>query len=186
VQEHLLLERPRNLVRHPHQCGEQDTHGLSEPQSGSQKAEGGSVVHGSISDIEREASDTGIHKNAEVVTEISTGDTERPHTCDNESVAGDEEGDRKLLRRRREQDVERWLLPKRLLVEIVADYAQSEDEHSEEVAAIESVAAKESGEDLVVVFLTCNDAGRTRVLVLSFWPLPTASSGTALTSRRLG
>jgi hypothetical protein len=78
------------------------------------------------------------------------------------------------------------LLPKRLLVEVVADYAQSEDEHSEEVAAIESVAAKESGEDLVVVFLTCNDAGRTRVLVLSFWPLPTANSGTALTSRRLG
>lgn len=61
------------------------------------------MVHGCLADVEREGCDWLIHQNAEVVPEVGSGDAERPHRCQDEGVAHEEEGDRGVFDERVEE-----------------------------------------------------------------------------------
>jgi len=148
----LLLERQRNLVHEENENSQQDSSGFSEPQRGTEEAQCRAMVHGSIGNAEWESGDPAVHQDTEVITQVGTGDAQRPHTRDDEDISGEEETTGGVLDGRRLEDVERGLVPEGLLVEVVADYTEREDYYREEVASVAGVAAEELGQDSVVVF----------------------------------
>lgn len=92
-----IFELPRDAVRNSYNTSQEQTSGLSVPQRGCEEAERRTVVHGRVGDVEGERGDWGIHEDAEVVTEVGTGDAERPHRSQDEGVAGEEERDGGVL-----------------------------------------------------------------------------------------
>lgn len=60
-------------------------------KSHSQEVQGASPVHGRAGDIEREASDGGIHQDSEVVSKVGARDTKSIHAGQNEDGANAEE-----------------------------------------------------------------------------------------------
>lgn len=74
-----LLEQQGNTVHDKNKERDQNTRGFTVPQGTSQEAQGQTVVHGVVVDVEREQGDSLLHQNAEVVPQIGAGDSERPH-----------------------------------------------------------------------------------------------------------
>lgn len=86
-----VLKAKRNKVDNKHLDRQKHTGWLPVPERCSKEAQGRAVVHRRIGNVEWEASNTGVHKDTEVVTEIRAGEAESPHAGDNEDISGEEE-----------------------------------------------------------------------------------------------
>lgn len=61
------------------------------------------MVHGCVGHVERERGYGCVHEDAEVVAEVGAGYAEGVHGCQDEGVAGEEEGDRGVFEERGEE-----------------------------------------------------------------------------------
>jgi len=86
-----------NGVRARDERGQHEPGRLAEPQGGGEEAQGGAVVHGRGGDVEGEAGDGCVHEDAKVVAEVGAGYTKGVHGCQDEGVAGEEEGDGRVF-----------------------------------------------------------------------------------------
>lgn len=130
-----ILEAKRDKVDNQHLDGQEHTGRLSVPESCSEEAQGGAVVHWRIGNVEWEASDAGVHQDTEVVAEIGAGEAKGPHAGDNENISGEEESEGDVGDEGRLESWVGWLATESLLVQVVAEDAKGEDGCSEEVAA---------------------------------------------------
>lgn len=143
-----LFPSEGNQVQDENFCGQKQSCHLALVQRNAEEAQCASVVHGSSRDVEREASDRGVHQNPEVVAQVGAGYTERPHTGQDQDVANSEE------------DVgEQWLVKgsvvglviQGLIVQVVSKDSQTKDGDCEKVAAI--VGAPEDASQVALVVL---------------------------------
>lgn len=130
-----ILEPKRNKVDNQHLDRQEHTGRLSVPERRPEEAQGGTVVHRRIGNVEGEASDAGVHQDTEVVTEIRASETKGPHAGDNENISGEEEPDGDVLDEIRFEVWVSRLAAEGLLVKVVAEDAKREDGCGEEVAA---------------------------------------------------
>lgn len=76
--------------------GQQKTCDLSIIQGDPEEAHGTAPVHGGAGDIEWKASDRSIHQNAEVIAQVRSSHTKRPHTREHEKIARSEQSIRNV------------------------------------------------------------------------------------------
>lgn len=74
-----LLKQQCNTVHHKNEERHDNSRRLAVPQSGAQETQSQSIVHRVVVDIEGEGSDSLLHQNAKVVTQVRSCDTKRPH-----------------------------------------------------------------------------------------------------------
>ena len=171
-----VFELAGNGIRDSNDSSQEQTSRLAVPQRGREEAERRAVVHGRVGDVEWERGDWSVHQDAEVVAQVGTGDAERPHGSQDEDVTSQEErngrvfddgvqeqGRRRLVGegfvvtgKQRVSVVGRQSVLPRLVgqenVQVVSEDTEREDGNGERIAAVASIAAKELGDDLVVVF----------------------------------
>jgi hypothetical protein len=101
-----IFPSPRDTVSRRDYASQEKTRRLAIPQRSSQEAQSAAVIHGRLADVEREGCDGRVHEDAEVVAQVGASDAERPHGCQDEGVAGEEEGNCGVFYKRGE---ERWV-----------------------------------------------------------------------------
>lgn len=70
----LLLPLKSKPVQNEHLGGQEDSGNFALVECNTQEIQGASPIHRGASDIEREASDGGIHENTEIISEVGSGD----------------------------------------------------------------------------------------------------------------
>jgi len=88
---HLLLPLKSEPVQDEDLGRQGNPSHLTVVKSDSQEVQGASPVHGRAGDVEREASDGGIHQDSEVISKVGAGDTKSIHAGQNENGANAEE-----------------------------------------------------------------------------------------------
>jgi hypothetical protein len=104
-----ILPPPRDTIRRRNNARQEQSRRLSIPQRSGQKAQRAAMIHGRLADVERERRYRRVHQDAEVVAKICACDAERPHGGQDESVAGEEEGNRGIFDEGVEESGVGWL-----------------------------------------------------------------------------
>lgn len=147
--EHLLLPLESKPVQDEDLGRQCDPSHLAVVKSDSQEVQGASPVHGGAGDVERKASDGGIHQDSEVVSKVGAGDAKSIHAGQNENGAkAKEDGSQDRLVHR---GVVR-LVSQGQLVEVVTQNAQRKDGECEEVASIVGATEYTSQEVIPVLY----------------------------------